>query len=277
MIFKVGDKVKINCTDRWYSAKDKFNLNGQEYRIIKIRKPRYPGDEFVYSLDVPDAESCSIYSNPSIWLWSKKEFELVKPKFDIKNYPGNYVMYCKTYDEAKYFYEYISDIRNERFLTSLDNMWHDYKNNLCFDLNYRSYCGEKFYKNSNYTILYFEDFDWSDFKMLKDFTKADLKNGDVVKISDGTIGIICLDTDTIILKDGFDRVSELSDDLKFIQSKRGAHITMVRRPYHSFHCQFDAFELNWGELVYERKEVEEMTLEEVCKALGKEIKIVKKK
>jgi hypothetical protein len=49
----------------------------------------------------------------------------------------------------------------------------------------------------------------------------------------------------------------------------------VRRPCTKGDCCFNAFEHNYGTLVYERKEVEEMTLEEVCKALGKEIKIVK--
>ena len=42
-------------------------------------------------------------------------------------------------------------------------------------------------------------------------------------------------------------------------------------------CAFKAFEHKYGTLVYERKEVEEMTLAEVCEALGKEIKIVKEK
>jgi hypothetical protein len=57
-------------------------------------------------------------------------------------------------------------------------------------------------------------------------------------------------------------------------------IMEVRRARVGNHCTFNAFDKFYAantELVYERKEVEEMTLEEVCKALGKEIKIVKEK
>ena len=51
-------------------------------------------------------------------------------------------------------------------------------------------------------------------------------------------------------------------------------VVAVRRPTKSEDCGFDAFDKELGELVYEREEVETMTLEDVCKALGKKIEIV---
>ena len=105
------------------------------------------------------------------------------------------------------------------------------------------------------------------------FTKKDLKNGDVVKMDRDAVGIVCVDTGTITFKGGFDRLGSYTDDLIH---ECGAKIMAVRRPRVPGDCQFCAFEHDFGTLVYERKEVEEMTLEEVCKALGKDIKIVKK-
>lgn len=129
------------------------------------------------------------------------------------------------------------------------------------------------YDDIEENIINFEDFDWSDFMSKKEFTKADLKNGDVVKLADGDIGIVIRDTDTIIYKEERDSMYYLSDDLVF---DNGNKIVAVRRPIVNPDCSFTTFTYERGELVYERKEVEEMTLEEVCKALGKEIKIVKK-
>lgn len=119
------------------------------------------------------------------------------------------------------------------------------------------------------------NFDWS-YYMKKAFTKADLKNGDVIKRRDGTVQIVCVDVGTCICQTGnhHDRLSDLRNDLTHDDNREG-DIIAVRRPLQSKHCCFDAFDLELGELVYERSEPEEMTLEEVCKALGKEIKIVK--
>lgn len=109
------------------------------------------------------------------------------------------------------------------------------------------------------------------------FTKADLKSGDVVLRRDGSVEIVCLETGTLIRRDGFDILDELTDDLRStFYYDDSDDVIAVRRPKQSHECQFCAFDEGLGELVYEREdEPEEMTLEEVCKALGKEIKIIK--
>lgn len=112
--------------------------------------------------------------------------------------------------------------------------------------------------------------------MNKKFTKADLKSGDVVLRRNGVVEIVCREANSLILKDRFNYLSNVNDDLTSGLGFAEWDIIAVRRPRNPQECQFKAFDKRYGELVYERKETEEMTLEEVCKALGKEIKIVKK-
>ena len=121
--------------------------------------------------------------------------------------------------------------------------------------------------------------EWSDF-MNKVFTKADLKSGDIITFREGSYGMYIDTFDSVIfLEDGGsylpltdiiditfkDKYGDLEWDIVKIQrSKKDNGI--VRH--------------HWleGEVIWEEKPpIEEMTLEEVCKALGKEIKIVKSK
>ena len=105
--------------------------------------------------------------------------------------------------------------------------------------------------------------------MDKKFTKADLKSGDVILRRDGSVEIVCLETGALIRRDGFNILDELTDDLlSTFNDDDSDDIIAVRRPKQPYHCQFCAFDEGLGE-------PEEMTLDEICKALGKEIKIVK--
>lgn len=110
------------------------------------------------------------------------------------------------------------------------------------------------------------------------FTKKNLRNGDVVKCRNGQIAIAIPDTNVLIFKDGYLSLSSIRDDLTHT-GFTGADfdIVAVRRPMSERECSF-VWPKNeyFGPIVYERNEPIEMTLEEVCKALGKEIKIVKK-
>lgn len=260
--FKIGDRAKIIGTK--YDFKRDYigtvhTVKGIEY----TEKPRLR-----YVLTDPDTQ----------FIFYDEELELVntKPKFDYKDYvDGDYVINCKTYEEAKTYVRYMK-WHNRRTMDA--DIWirSSYGDRFCFNVNYGLYGTRAYYERGRYTILEFEDFDWSDF-MKKEFTKADLKNGDVIKRRDGSVQIICIDVGTCICQTGnhYDRLSDLKDDLTHDDNRDG-DIIAVRRPLKPMHCCFDAFDIDFGDLIYERKEVEEMTLEEVCKALGKEIKIVKK-
>ena len=110
----------------------------------------------------------------------------------------------------------------------------------------------------------------------KQFKKSDLKNGDIVELRTGERYvyiekyndrfIYSTDSDEVIvnLKDGeYSRLANYDDDLRY--KGRGK-------------CEYDIMKiLDMGELkwTWEREKTEEMTLEEVCKELGKDIKIVK--
>ena len=242
MKFKVGDKVKvINVGDNHKWIKHLEGTVGVIKNVFKCANP----DVGCYDIGLD-------------YIISENELELVeKAKFKI----GDTVKVIGTNFDFKK--EYIGIIRK---IVGIHPALNDGR-------------GPRYAVEDEHFIFYGNELELVKEKkdMKKEFTKADLKNGDVVKFSDNIIGIVCLETDTIIQKKGFDEISDLTDDLKFKHSSCGAQIMAVRRPLSAHHCVFNAFEKKFGELVYERKEVEEMTLEEVCKALGKEIKIIKEK
>jgi hypothetical protein len=195
-------------------------------------------------------------------------------KFDIDKYKGRYVMLCETEEEAKDFCN---------FLHSIGRTW----------LTGKPYSEEKNYLFYQKTVYYFNDgqhgslyyakkegytvLKWRDY-MNKKFTKEDLKTGDVIKRSNGRIGIINGELEMIITESGWDDLDNIAKDLTN-KYDSNYDIVAVRRPYDKCDCVFDAFEYNFGELIYDRDrdETVEMSLEEVCAALGKNIKIVKKK
>ena len=197
-------------------------------------------------------------------------------KFNIEDYKGNYVMHCKTEEEVKDFCGYLDSI-NRKWISGLsyeDNTkWDVHKQDTYYYFNEGCFSNGYFVNKYRYKIL-----EWSDF-MDKKFTKADLKSGDVILRRDGSVEIVCLETGALIRRDGFNILDELTDDLlSTFNDDDSDDIIAVRRPKQPYHCQFCAFDEGLGELVYERgDEPEEMTLDEICKALGKEIKIVKER
>lgn len=191
-------------------------------------------------------------------------------KFNINDYKGKYVMHCKTEGEAKNFCAYLDSVGRTwcsgGHYTDGNN-YDRYSENTVYYFNEGTYCDISDARERNYTILEWEDF------MNNTFTKADLRTGDVILRRDGTTEIYNGELGMFITKDGWNDLAHERNYLtNFISSE--FDIVAVRRPRNKFDCVFDAFVKERGELVYERKEVEEMTLAEVCKLLGKEIKII---
>lgn len=114
------------------------------------------------------------------------------------------------------------------------------------------------------------------------FTPNDLKPGDFVKLRSGAEYCIISDFRVCINQRG-DCVTwkDLNNDLRDPTCPKD-DIMQVRRPTCVDNCNFAIFEVNAGQLLFNREEEEvemtevEMTLEEVCKELGKNIKIIKK-
>lgn len=118
--------------------------------------------------------------------------------------------------------------------------------------------------------------------MDRKFTLSDLKNGDVVLFRNKEVGIVLdiLGSDPIVVcKYGWVSLDKNSytEDLTSKNMYSAYDVMAVRRPEGRHECQFLAFERRLGHLVFVRKDPEEMTIEEVCKALGKNIRIVEKK
>ena len=85
------------------------------------------------------------------------------------------------------------------------------------------------------------------------FTKNDLRNGDVILKRNGNTEIVVLPLGTIVVKHfGYNLLDDINDDLTSkVYSKYD--IVAVRRPTNASECRFDAFEVECGELVYERR------------------------
>lgn len=184
-------------------------------------------------------------------------------RFSIDDYKGKYVMHCKTEEEAKDFVNYMESIG--RFLGASLSCY--YGKNVCF-FNKGTWASKGYAEESGYKIL-----EWSDF-MNGEFTKADLRTGDLIQRRCGDVEIVNRELEMLIRPKEWNDLDNFREDLthKFFSDE---DIVAVRRPINKSDCQFSAFKEERGTLVYERKEPEEMTLAEVCKLLGKEIKIVK--
>lgn len=191
-------------------------------------------------------------------------------KFNINDYKGKYVMHCKTEEEAKNFCAYLDSVGRTwcsgGHYTDGNN-YDRYRESTVYYFNEGTFCDIDHAKAGHNIILEWEDF------MNNTFTKADLRTGDVILRRDGTTEIYNGELGMFITKDGWNDLAHERNDLTDSISSE-FDIVAVRRPHNKFDCVFDAFVKERGELVYERKEVEEMTLAEVCKLLGKEIKII---
>jgi hypothetical protein len=108
----------------------------------------------------------------------------------------------------------------------------------------------------------------------QNFNKPDLKNGDIVTYRNGVKGIVFLEFD-IILSDELECYIPLkhitynllhtgNEDWDIVKVQRAKEIHQLIKSH-----------WDWTPIVWERLETVEMTLAEVCKALGKNVKIVK--
>lgn len=194
-------------------------------------------------------------------------------KFNIKNYPGKYAMHCKSLKEAEEFRDCLRE--QGAFLwhdRSNNTLWHEHGIETVYFFNRGTYGSIYYASKNNYTIL-----EWSQFETTAPFTMSQLMDGDVVQLACGVAAIYikrlrCFTT-------GYSSCSEDSYTDEFIHREdKNLNIVAVRRPRSYNECRLDIFEegAECGELIYEAKKerVEVMTLEQVCAALGKNVKIV---
>lgn len=115
--------------------------------------------------------------------------------------------------------------------------------------------------------------------MNKEFTKQDLKNGDVCVLRNGNVGIAIPEHNSIVFKNSRDDTGHYYSDLKNTISDK-LDIVKVYRPSKDYQCCFFEISYTAGELVFDRENIEpiEVTIEEIAKLKGvsaNRIKIVK--
>lgn len=106
-----------------------------------------------------------------------------------------------------------------------------------------------------------------------DFTKDDLKEFDIVEFRNGRQALITMNIAIGVLEaDGFS-FRTWNDDLK---DNTGADVYDIMKVYRPID-NIPTDKSKWKDLplIYERTEVKEMTVEEISKALGYEVKVVK--
>ena len=88
-----------------------------------------------------------------------------KKKFRLEDYKGNYVMHCSTNKMAETFLKFLhkqgkSWRTGESYLE--ETSFKCYRNDTCYLFNEGMFCDLKCAKEFKFTILEFDDFDWSD-------------------------------------------------------------------------------------------------------------------
>ena len=185
-------------------------------------------------------------------------------------------VHCKTEEEAIDFcdqsHEHGYDWANGRSRAEETNWTWDefgYGDETCYTRNCFTDIG--YYAKGGYTIL-----KWSDY-MATDkptFTKSDLKDGDMILRRNGVVEVAIPSINVFISLEGYMRLDGINEDFSDNNKDEEWDIVVVRRPTQPYECQFSCFESELGELEYKREEITEMTLEEICEALGKKIKIM---
>lgn len=93
-----------------------------------------------------------------------------KPKFRLEDYLANYVMHCDTEEKAKIFCDFLDNEGMTWFFGAAYNgetRWENYKKDTVYYFNRGSYCNKEYAEKEGYTILEFDDFDWSEYGEVK--------------------------------------------------------------------------------------------------------------
>lgn len=191
--------------------------------------------------------------------------------FNIDNYKGRFAMHCATVREAKEFCDYLYSI-GRRWQTGYSYSdfigWSTHECNTCYLFNEGIVVSVYRARLNGYDIL-----EWSDFS--NQFTKNDLRDGMIVEYVNGDLRVVL--GNRLVGQDGHNTLDLYDDDLTILTA-HGCNIVRVYKGNPRFISEL--FNKEYLTLIWERKEKPkpiEMTLEEICKELGREIKIVKDK
>ena len=186
-------------------------------------------------------------------------------------------VHCKTIEEAADFIEVLKENNWRNKITGAPShkdyltYWYEYKEDTCYNFRAGCYGSYNYYKKHNWTIL-----EWSDYMEEKKTNKDILKPYDIITVRDQTKYMYMPNDieDVFVNSEGWLAADKYNDDLKGNYLKE-FDIMEIARPTPP---QFRQNAWDMAKVIWTRpEEVEEMTLEEVCAALGKNVKIVKSK
>lgn len=179
--------------------------------------------------------------------------------FDIKNYPGNYAMHCKTEEEARDFLKYLDSIgkkwcNGSSYINDIN--YSQYHENTAYAFNHGQYARTSWYEDHGYKIL-----EWSNFMERTPpktkITQAQLKTGDIILHKNGHVSVFIREFEVFLnasgLKSDLCHLGDFTNDLEAIWCDDGNTVVAIRRPMTSTSCDFGAFEDDLGVLIYERE------------------------
>lgn len=188
---------------------------------------------------------------------------------EFKNKDNRIVVHCKTEEEAKDFCKQMHKHRmkwcnGESYLKNTN--YDMYNERTCY-YGDGEYSTRDFAEKYNYKIL-----EWSDYTN-KEFTKADLKDGMVVKHRNGDKKMVI--SEALIGEDGYSDRNCFREDLTYRYFKDLDIVGVYAiKEYSNFADMLSDYNL---ELIWERTELKKMTVEEMRKKLeeltGEEIEV----
>ncbi len=188
--------------------------------------------------------------------------------FDWRKFKaGEIAVHCDTLDKAK---DFVKECIKRNILwaskAETETLWEEFKEDTFYFCSITLSRAKLLYGNSE-NVEYEEIFEWEISSCPK------LKDGMIVEIRNGRkylLRTVCGE----LIGSNFDGWIELTCDENLCENKYNNKDFDVMKIYESHFCLLDGvFNESNLSLIWEREEVEEMTLEEICNALGKKIKI----
>ena len=200
----------------------------------------------------------------------------IKKEFNFDDYKENYVMNCKTEEEARQFCKLMHEDgrrwnSGESYIK--ENRWSDCKENICYSFNEGKKKKKKWYKDTNYTIL-----EWSNFTyQYNSFTKADLKDGMIVELRNGDKAIFLNNKFMIESRQEYLLNQDYNEDLTRIKFESGDIIAVYKSTADTLNDYFSTKNLI---IIWKREDglikETEMSIKQIKEKLGieGELKII---
>lgn len=185
-------------------------------------------------------------------------------KFDWDKFKTEKIaVHCKTEEEAKDFCKKMHEqgMKWKFGVSYIEKQYYDvYQEKMCYYAD-SEYSDLDYAKEKGYIVL-----EWSDY-MQKEFTKADLKDGMIVKYRNGEM-FLKFDG-KLINNDGFEELNTFDNNLKDVGFSSDYDIMKIYKlNLTKVYCLKDIFNIENLELIWQRTKTKCMTAEEMRQKLG---------